>query len=378
MKQSRRYFLKLAGVAGIGLARSSIGQAEARGQDADTVTSKVTLGHAVATLEDGSTLSTPFWRIESAKEGPSLLVVAAQHGNEVHGAEVAHRLKEVCARNLVAGSVWLVPMANLPAIRRRRHSADLGPEQPGRFSKGHNMQQAWPGNPEGNDTERLAYALDQAVLRHCSHAVDIHCWNQSWAAETLAVTGHEPSRPLGEVTTTRFISYRGARPPADKVVSFSQLMHQRGAGAIVMELSGQFQMQQRQVQIGLTSMVNIAKLLGMIEGEPELIEGPRVERTPESSHEVHAPCAGIFMPALQKGKAVTLVPDDFVEQGQPLGHIIRESDLETVPVPAPVSGYLWQFGVCHGLLCDASLPAQHPYAEEGDRLALIVTCSHDT
>lgn len=360
-------------LAGVGLGHCAIGRAIARGGDAKTVANKVTVDHAVATLEDGSTLATPFWRVESANDGPSLLALAAQHGNEIHGAEVARRFKDVCARRLVAGSAWLVPMANLPAIRVRRHSVDLGPEQPGRFSQGHNMQQTWPGSPEGNNTERVAYALDRAVVRHCSHGVDIHCWNHFWAAETLATTGHEPSRPLGEVTTTRFISYRPVRPPADKVRSISQLMHVRGAGAIVIELSGQFQMQERQVRIGLDSMVNIAKALGMIEGEPEPVEGGQIERTRENSREVLAPCAGIFMPALQKGTTATLLPDDFVEDGQPLGHVLRESDLEAVPVRAPASGYLWQLNACHGQLCDASLPAQHPYLEEGDRLALIVT-----
>ena len=376
MRQSRRRFLKLAGAAGVGLAHSCLGRAAAGGGDAQTA-AKVTLGHAVAILTDGSKLANPFWRIESGKEGPSLLLLAAQHGNEVQGVEVASRFKETCARQLKAGSVWLVPMANLLAIRKRRHSMDLGPEQPGRFSQGHNMQQTWPGNPEGNDTERLTYALDQAVVRHCSHAMDLHCWNQTWAAETLAVKNHEPSIPLGDSTTTRFISYQIAPiPSAAKVTSFSDLMRRRGGGAVCMELCGQFQMQPRQVQIGLSSMINIARRLGMIEGEPERIEGPQVERTTQNSHEVQAPCAGIFMPALKKGTAAPLQPEDFVEQGQPLGHVTRESDLATVPVRAPVAGYLWQLGLCHCRLCDASLPALHPYVrrgrESGDRRELLI------
>ena len=132
-------------------------------------------------------------------------------------------------------------------------------------------------------------------------------------------------------------------------------------------------MQERQVQLGLGSMVNIAKQLGMIEGEPQRIEGSRAVYSPENNHEILAPCSGIFMPGLRQDDSTTLCPEDYVEQGQALGHMIRESDLATVPLVAPVSGYLWQFGMCHGGLCDASLPAQHPYAEEGNRVALIVT-----
>ncbi len=119
--------------------------------------------YAVATLTDGSELVNPFWRIDSGRDGPCLGMIASQHGNEVQGAEVARRFAQVCAEQLVAGSVHLIPYGNLQAVRARRHSKDLGPEQPGRFSQGHNIQQVWPGDPEGNDTERAAYALDQAT-----------------------------------------------------------------------------------------------------------------------------------------------------------------------------------------------------------------------
>jgi predicted deacylase len=368
MKKTRREFLKITGMFSAGIPYIALS-----GTRTESIrNNRVIVNHAVARLEDGRVISIPFWRIDSGSDGPSLLMIAAQHGNEVHGAEVARRVKEVAQKHLIRGNIWLLPMANLLAVQTRRHSVDLGPEQPGSLSKGHNMQRTWPGDPDGNDTERLAYALDQAVLRHCSHLVDMHCWNHFWAAEALTTNDHEPSRQLGEVTTTRFISYRNARPPDGPTMQAGQLFLKRGDSALVMELSGQFQMQERQVSIGLGSMINIAKLLDMIEGEPALINGPRAVRSPETSHDVTSPASGIFMIATGKNKTDTLIPDDFVEQGQLLGHIIRETDLLTVQIYAPVTGYLWQIGTCHPT-CDASLPAQHPYVEEGNRLALIVT-----
>ena len=367
MSNTPREFLKITGKVSAGIPLIALS-----GKRSENVrNNKVIVNHAVARLDDGRVISVPFWRIDSGSEGPSLLMIAAQHGNEVHGAEVARRLKVVAQKHMIKGNIWLLPMTNLLAVQTRRHSIDLGPEQPGSLSMGHNMQRTWPGDPDGNDTERLAFALDQTVLRHCSHVVDMHCWNQFWAAEALTTADHEPSRLLGEVTTTRFISYRNARIPEGPPMQAGQLFLKRGGAALVMELSGQFQMQERQVRIGLDSMLNITKLMGMIDGEPNLPE-IRAVRTPVTSIEVNAPCSGIFMPALNKDKSATLIPDDFVAQGQLLGHIIRENDLKSVQIAAPVSGYLWQFGMCHPL-CDASLPAQHPYVEEGNRLALIVT-----
>ena len=66
-----------------------------------------------------------------------------------------------------------------------------------------------------------------------------------------------------------------------------------------------------------------------------------------------------------------LETSDYVEQGQKLGHIISDEDLETVEIIAPVSGYLWSYG-CHRAHCDVALPEMHPYASEGDTLATVV------
>jgi predicted deacylase len=377
MKRNRRSFLRLTGTAGIGLAGSAVFSNLDFYQENKKPVNKVIVENATATLADGSVFSTPFWRVESGREGPSLLLIAAQHGNEVQGAEVAGRFRELCARRLVSGNVWLVPMANLQAIRKRRHSVDLGPEQPGTLSKGHNMQQTWPGNPEGNDTERISYSLYQSVLRHCTHAVDMHCWNHFYGTETLTVNNHELSRSMGEVTTSRFISFAEEDLTKVKKPRVVQLFRQKGQGAIEMELSGQFQMKERPIQTGLSSMINIAILLGMIKGEPLAIEGKKAVRNTSktgniNSYDIMAPSAGIFMTALRGKSSETLIPEDYVREGALLGHIIRESDLASIPVTAPVSGYLWQYGTCHPD-CDASLPAQHPYVASGDRVAVILT-----
>jgi len=337
----------------------------------------VTLNYAIATLEDGSLLATPFWRVDSGKKGSSLLLISAQHGNEVQGVEVARQFKEICVKQLVTGSMWIVPMANLLAIRIRRHSIDLGPEQSGNFTNGHDMNLVWPGDVGGNNTERIAYALDQAVVRHCSHAVDIHCYSHCLAANVMVFEDCKPSRLMAHFTTTRFITYQRfghLDTISFRKMSFRQLMQKRGVGVIGLEFSGQFQMKERQIQIGLKSLVNIAKHLEIIEGEPQLIEGLRAVRShkSENTYEVYAPCSGIFMPTQRSDRKVTLTTGNYVDKNQLMGHIIRESDLKTVSIIAPVAGYLWQFSSGHPGF-DASLPSQHPYTKEGNIIAIIVT-----
>jgi predicted deacylase len=234
------------------------------------------------------------------------------------------------------------------------------------------MNLTWPGDPGGNDTERITYALDEDVIRHCSHALDLHCWQSRQAATTIVNEHDKAAIRMGEVTATRFIRYGNKPLPKDGKMLLRQSIQKRGGNAITIELAGQYRIHEKQVMIGLRSMTNIAKLLGMIPGEPELEKGKRAVLRTESSHEVSIPCSGIFIPALRKDGITTLTPDDYVEQGQCLGHVIRDDDLETVSISSPISGYLHRYGFCHWNTCGASLPSRHSFAETGDIVAMIV------
>ncbi|MGC9319596.1 MAG: succinylglutamate desuccinylase/aspartoacylase family protein [Armatimonadota bacterium] len=331
---------------------------------------EATLHHATATLTDGSEVRTPWWHIDPGSGGESLLVIAAQHGNEVQGCEVIRRFREVCERQLRRGEVFLVPFANLPAIRHRRSHISLGPEQPYGDDQGHNMNRTWPGDPDGNDTERVAHSLHEAVVRHCSRCLDLHSWSRFTATAALARRDGGPSQEMAEASAVRFIQWR--KPPTGEGggKSIGALFNDSGRGALTIELAPQWVIREKEVAVGLRAATNLARLFGMMAGEPAPLDGPYLEMGPETQdheerlHELSAPCAGLFVEA-------GLETSDHVEEGQILGHIIRESDLATVEITAPASGWLWQYG-CHRENCDVALPPQHPWADEGDRLAAVL------
>ena len=327
------------------------------------------LDHAVATLSDGSELRTPFWHIDSGVPGEALLVTAAQHGNEVQGCEVIRRFREVCERELVAGEVWLVPFTNLPAVSHRRSHINLGPEQPYADDEGHNMNRTWPGNADGNDTERVAYSIHEAVVRHCSRCLDLHSWSRFTATATLA-REEGLSAEMARVAGIRFIQWR--QPPQGNTggTTLGALFNDSGRGSITIELAPQWVIREKEVALGLRAATNLAKLFGMIDGKVEQIDGNYVEfgRGSEDDqarkHEIEALHSGLFIEA-------GLKTSDRVTAGQLLGHLLREDNLATIEVTSPVSGWLWEYG-CHRPDCDVALPPQHPYAECGDALALVI------
>lgn len=328
------------------------------------------LDYAVATLTDGSQVRTPFWRIDSGREGEAFLVIAAQHGNEVQGCEVIRRFCQVCERELVAGSVWLVPFANISALHHRRSHISLGPEQPYGEHGGHNMNLTWPGNPEGNDTQRVTWSLHEAVVRHCSRCLDLHSWSRFTATATLARKDGGLCEQMAEATAIRFVVWRTLRTGAtDGTTTIGALFNDSGRASATIELAPQWVIRPKEVALGLRAATNLAKLFGMIEGDMELLdEQVRFQRDAEEdqgrTHTVTAPCSGLFVEA-------GLETSDRVVTGQYLGHLIRDDNLETVEIVAPTNGYLYEYG-SHRANCDVALPPQHPYADEDDTLATIV------
>ena len=328
------------------------------------------LGLVTATRQDGGETRVPYWHLRSGRPGEVFAVTAAQHGNEIQGCEVVRAFREVCERDLVHGEVILVPFTNLPAVRHRRSHTTLEGEQPYGEDLGENMNRTWPGNPEGNNTERLSYALQQALISRCDHVLDLHSWSRFTATCTLVRAECANAMAMADAAQIRF-AMKQERPqipdgaPAPIGVPFNN----DGRGALCIELAPQWVIREKEVRQGLRAATNIAKLFGLIEGEMERIEGPLVYFTAAEretrTHTLRAPRSGLFVEN-------DLETSDVVEAGQKLGHLICDDDLATVDIIAPVSGYLWQYG-CHREHSDVRLPAMHPYAEEGDVLAAVMT-----
>ena len=118
----------------------------------------------------------PYWSLAADRDGPTLLVTAALHGNEVQGAEVMRRLRGAAMRKMTCGRMLLAPMANLPAVRNRRPHITSGPETPYGVAFGYNINRTWPGDAEGTDSARVAHALHPVLVEPADFALDFHCW----------------------------------------------------------------------------------------------------------------------------------------------------------------------------------------------------------
>jgi len=71
-------------------------------------------------LAAGTRWATPYYVVDSLAEGPTLLLVAGVHGNELAGPLAAERMRRW---SIVRGRLVLVPRANQPALARHTRCA---------------------------------------------------------------------------------------------------------------------------------------------------------------------------------------------------------------------------------------------------------------
>jgi len=119
----------------------------------------------VGELPDTSPVLIPVTVVSGIKEGPTILVMAALHGNEVNGPEICFRLTNELKPEKISGNIIIVPIANPLAYNARTRSTP---------QDGKDLNRYFPGKRDGSLTEKLAYTLFNSLIKKSDFVIDIH------------------------------------------------------------------------------------------------------------------------------------------------------------------------------------------------------------
>lgn len=105
------------------------------------------------------------------KPGKTVVAIGGTHGDEYEGPVAFKNLVNTFdASTLVEGRLIVIPVLNVPAFRAARRESPID---------GMNMNRAFPGNPRGSITSRIAHFMTNEVLRRADVVIDIHSAGQS-------------------------------------------------------------------------------------------------------------------------------------------------------------------------------------------------------
>ena len=113
----------------------------------------------------------PILRLKNGK-GPSLLLMAGNHGDEYEGELQLGRLMRRLDVTKIRGAVTILPMANLPAVMAAKRCSPFD---------GGNLNRAFPGDPAGPPTARMAHFLEHDLFPLHDAVLDLHSGGTSMA-----------------------------------------------------------------------------------------------------------------------------------------------------------------------------------------------------
>ncbi|QDV22117.1 succinylglutamate desuccinylase/aspartoacylase family protein [Aureliella helgolandensis] len=205
----------------------------------------------------GMNVRIPIQVRRAKREGPTVFVTAALHGDEINGTGVIRQMIHDGALDLKCGGLILVPVLNLLAFDR--HSRYLPDRR--------DLNRCFPGSLGGSLASRMARRIFDEIVMRSDYGIDLH---------TAAVrrTNYPNIRAdMGNAEVARIahafgseLVLNGKGPKG----SFRREATSIGCPTIVMEGGEVWKVEPRIVESAMKGVTNVLRELGMLEGETEI------------------------------------------------------------------------------------------------------------
>lgn len=266
----------------------------------------------------GQPVDVPIGVARGEQEGPSLLVVAGIHGDEIAGVAVADEFYRSLRKSDLGGTVIVVPAANPIGLGgRHRYLHDR-----------RDLNRAFPGSDSGSIARRTAGAITTQLLTRAETVVDLHsASNFKYNIPHARVARDDlPSRDL--LTTSGLATILEKDSPEG---SLRNLAAERDLLSVAIEAGETNRVQRSDVALCLAALVAVTEQLGILPADPDG-PGPEPPTILRGSTWVRA----------QNGGRIKMLvsADEWVEESATLATTNVPLRSETSKIRSPVSGYV--------------------------------------
>jgi len=269
----------------------------------------------IARLPTGTLIDIPIHIFNAKKAGPTVLVQAGLHGDEINGVETLRRMLANADFSISKGAVIVVPILNVFGfIHFSRDVPD-----------GKDVNRSFPGRKSGSLASRIAYHYTQEILPQIDFGLDLHTGGgpRHNFPQMRYTEGDEMSLKLATLFNAPF-SF------ASNLISgsFRKAAHKLGKPIAVYEAGESMRFDDKAIEIGMQGVKNVLIGLEMIPGEPVNAQSISLEYRKW----LRAPRAGMFVPEIKNG--------DSMKKGQILGMVTDTYAKKYKKVKAPFDGFV--------------------------------------
>ncbi len=255
--------------------------------------------------------------VERAKSpGPTLLLMAGVHGDEVNGVAIIREILRQKLNRPKRGTIICLPVFNVLGYLVQSRE----------FPDGRDLNRMFPGSASGSLASQFAHSFTTEVANKVDYIIDFHTGgaDRDNISQTRCLITDKKAFELAKIFNAPFILNASLVSK-----SLRETVSKMGKNILLFEGGKSRHLNKEVVRIGVRGARNVMRFLEMQSGEIESDEPPIVIST---SKWLRAPTSGLFSTNIENG--------DFVEKGDLLGILSDPFGAIERKVKAPFACYI--------------------------------------
>ncbi len=249
-----------------------------------------------ASLPTHTMIDLPIFVYRALKDGPTLLITAGLHGDEINGIEVIRKM--IFDKTIIptAGTVIAIPVVNVYGFIQTSRE----------FPDGKDLNRSFPGSKSGSLASRIAHVMMNEILPNIDFGVDFHTGGASKAnfPHIRCNTNDREVLKLAKAFSPPLIV--NSKPPDH---SFRKSAYLKGKTILTFEGGESLRFDEKAIKHGLRGVRRLMNYLGMSETKIASQKTLIMKR----SWWNRAQTSGLFRPKVKPGQEIA--------RYQVLGHI---------------------------------------------------------
>ena len=287
---------------------------------------KVALGESatvtfeVAKLHTRNTLDVPIIIERSKKPGPTVLITAGIHGDEINGVEIVRQIIAKGINKPKTGTIICVPVINVFGFLNMDRL----------FPDGRDLNRVFPGSANGSLASRVAHFVIKEIIPHVDFVMDFHTGGADRfnAAQVRIIQGDKNLKKLAQIFGTPFVLYSKHLSK-----SFRGTCYKLGIPVLLFEGGKSFNIDNTITNTGVNGAKRVLNHLDMLNTKFKVSKPKKSGVFISESKWIRAKYSGMFNPAIKINSYVT--------KNDVIGHITDPYGSFNHFVKAPNNGYIF-------------------------------------
>jgi len=287
---------------------------------------KVALGESatvsfnVAKLHTQNTIDVPVIIERSKKPGPTVLITAGIHGDEINGVEIVRQIIAKGINNPKRGTIICIPVINVFGFIHMDRE----------FPDGRDLNRVFPGGKSGSLASRVAHKLTKEIVPYADLILDFHTGGADRfnSAQIRIKKGEVVLDELAEVFGAPFVLYSKTLNK-----SFRNTSYKLGIPMLLFEGGKSFNIDSTITNSGVNGAKRVLNHLEMLNAKFKVSKPKKTCAFISESKWIRARYSGML--------TVSVKINTRVNEGDVIGHITDPYGSFNHFVKAPNEGYIF-------------------------------------